>query len=429
MSGDANRITGATCLGCGCTCDDIITTVQAGQIVGTDRTCALGAEWFSVGPLPRTARVEGRETTAQAAVSAAARVLSEARRPLIYLAPDLSCEAQREAIAVADALRAVVDHGSSWAGLDGLLAGQERGRAAATLGEVKNRADLLIFWGIEPQAAYPRFQERYGADAVGEFVTDGRRSRRVISVDIGGSTGPRDADARVTVEPADEPALLEGLRAGAAALAACAEGGPWQQVADIRAAIAAASYVVVVAEGGREPTEQGSDRDLATRLHGLLAFTQAANEITRCAFVLLRGAGNGAGAEVCLTSQTGYPTAVDFTRGYPRYRPFGGRAIDRLAQQDVDVLLIAGATHRLPAGLTERFRAVDYRIVLGPRASLGPLRDSAIVIDGGLVGVDEDGLVYRMDDVPIDARRVTSGGAATAALMADLRVALIGDRL
>jgi formylmethanofuran dehydrogenase subunit B len=424
------RIAMATCLGCGCTCDDIVVTARGGRIVGTERACPLGVEWFGDGASPRAARLDGREVEPQRAILEAVRLLAAAQRPLVYLASDVSCEAQREGIAIADALRAVVDHATSTSGLESVLAAQERGRASATLGEIKNRADLLIFWGVDPRTHYPRFQERYGADAIGEFVAGGRRSRRVVAVDVGGATGPQDADDRIAVAAGEETALLEALRSGVTDFAAFRQDGPWRQVVDLQAAIARAAYMVVVADGtGPQDAARHEllNPAVAARAQGLIAFTQASNRATRCSLVLLRGGGNAQGAEICLTSQTGYPVAVDFGRGYPRYRPFDGGAVDLISRGEIDAVLVIGSD-RLPAAVLDQLRTVRHRIVVGPRASTGALRDSLVVLDGGLIGVDEPGLVYRMDDVPISVRPVIVGGRSTASLVGDLRVQVLRER-
>ena len=85
----------ATCLGCGCACDDITVTVQENRIVGAERACAMGAAWFGDGRAPSRAMVDGRDTPHEEALSAAARLLNHATRPLVFLAPDVSNEAQR----------------------------------------------------------------------------------------------------------------------------------------------------------------------------------------------------------------------------------------------------------------------------------------------------------------------------------------------
>ena len=97
------------CLGCGCACDDIRITVQAGRIVDAQNACALGAQWFGQAPVPSRITIDGRDASLDDAITAAATRLLEAARPLVYLAPSVSCETQRAVVAIADLLRARLD--------------------------------------------------------------------------------------------------------------------------------------------------------------------------------------------------------------------------------------------------------------------------------------------------------------------------------
>src|SRR5688500_10960666 len=202
-----------TCLGCGCTCDDIEVTTGGGRIVEARHACALGVAWFGDGRVPSRVLAAGRDVALMEALDAAAALLVGARRPLVYLAPDISCETQREAIAIADVLRATVDSPTSATAMASILAAQELGRAGATLGEIRNRADVLVFWGVDPAERYPRYWSRYAPEPAGVHVPGGRGSRTVMAVDIGDARGPVDADRRIAIRPDLEVAALTRLRA------------------------------------------------------------------------------------------------------------------------------------------------------------------------------------------------------------------------
>src|SRR4051812_8436184 len=102
-------IENVTCLGCGCACDDIGIVVRDGRIAEARNACELGVEWFGDGQLPVRSRIGDRDVSLNEAVDEAARILAGASRPLVYLAPDISCETQREGAAIADMLRARLD--------------------------------------------------------------------------------------------------------------------------------------------------------------------------------------------------------------------------------------------------------------------------------------------------------------------------------
>src|SRR4051794_31784738 len=143
----------ATCAGCGLVCDDITAVVgDDGGLERLERTCALGDAWFPepLGPVPPPARAAGREAAIDEAPAPAAAVLAAARAPLVYGLGQSSCEAQRAAVALAEALGATID--SAGPALDGAsgLAFQARGTSTATLGEVRDRAEVVVIWGVDP---------------------------------------------------------------------------------------------------------------------------------------------------------------------------------------------------------------------------------------------------------------------------------------
>lgn len=421
--------TDVTCLGCGCACDDIAVTVRGGRIAEARDACAKGVTWFGDGVVPGGARADGRDTSLELALAAAARMVASATRVLVYLAPDLSCEAQRASVALADALRAHVDSVTSSTGLGFTLAAQERGRVAATLGELRNRADVVVCWGVDPGVEYPRYWSRYVPMPAGLHVPGGRASRTVIAVDIGEAAGPADADHRWAVPPGDEVATLTALRSvvleGAPQAASHAGDDAvataiWARAGALAPSLAAGRYVLIVAEQDRE---HGSG-DTA-RASALIALAQALNGPTRCALGVLRAGGNTSGADSVLTAQTGYPLAVDFGRGYPRYRPHDGTASVLGVRREIDAAIVVGAADGVPADVVRALAHVPA-VLIGPRATTSPWAAARVAIDTGIAGIHDAGTALRMDDVPLPLRAVMSGPPAAASVVSTLRGLVVG---
>jgi formylmethanofuran dehydrogenase subunit B len=404
------------CLGCGCTCDDIALVIERGRIVEARNACALGAAWFGDGHAPARASRAGADCTVEEALSDMAAALHAARAPLIYLAPDITCEAQREAVALADLLRGALDTVSSPTSGSVTRAAQARGRASATLGEVRNRADLIVFWGVDPAERYPRFQSRYAPDPVGVHVPQGRRSRTVVAVDVGDRRGPADADVRISVAPASEVATLVLLTAalgtGAAPLSNASESEAGRAATSLAERIRDARYAAIVTEVESFDWRRGED---ARRAEALILLSLAVNDATRGALISLRPGGNRSGAEAVATWQTGYPMSLDFTRGYPRYQPWSGSASALLSRGEVDVVLVLGAVAGLPPDVVSMLSG-GSTLLIGPRASESVLSRAAALIDTGLPSLHEAGTVLRMDDVPLPVRRRISGPPSSQAI-------------
>lgn len=403
MSGADRVLEHATCLGCGCACDDIAIVVRRNRIVEARRACALGVAWFGDGVVPQETRSAGRDRSLAAALADAAKLLADGRRPLVYLTADLTCETQREAVAIADRLRALLDSPASETAASSILAAQRRGRAGATLGEIRQRADLLVFWAVDPAERYPRYSSRYAVEPAGLQAPNGRRSRTVIAVDIGTARGPADVDARVSIAPEQEVDALGVMRATVLGHAV-AEREPMRQAGDLARQMMQARYVALVHDA--EPSRTPSD---PARAEALIALAQALNGPTRGALSTLRAGGNRSGAEAVMTWQTGFPFAVDFARGYPRYRPHAGAAAC-LARGEIDAALVLGSPASVPERVATALGGVAC-VAIGPRASEAGFKP-AVAVDTGVPGIHETGMALRMDDVPLPLRGSLEGPPA-----------------
>ena len=106
----------ATCTFCGCVCDDIELHAEGDRIKKTKGACSLGEYWFrnhTAEHLYPDALVDGRPATVDAAVLAAAEFLYRANMPLVYGLSNITCEAQREAVALTEMIGGVIDSHTS----------------------------------------------------------------------------------------------------------------------------------------------------------------------------------------------------------------------------------------------------------------------------------------------------------------------------
>ena len=111
-----NVVKNATCTFCGCVCDDIELHADAERIVETKRACILGEAWFKNHTAERLypdALIDGKEATVDQAVEAAAEFLHAADMPLVYGLSNVTCEAQREAVWLAELVGGVIDSHTS----------------------------------------------------------------------------------------------------------------------------------------------------------------------------------------------------------------------------------------------------------------------------------------------------------------------------
>ena len=109
-------IENATCTFCGCVCDDIELHADDMRIHQAKRACILGKSWF----LNHTAEkkypdalIDGQPASLDDAIEVAANYLYDADMPLVYGMSNTTCEAQKECVAMADLLGALLDSHTS----------------------------------------------------------------------------------------------------------------------------------------------------------------------------------------------------------------------------------------------------------------------------------------------------------------------------
>jgi formylmethanofuran dehydrogenase subunit B len=338
--------------------------------------------------------VDGIATPAERALAIAADLLVHARRPLVYGLAQATVEAQRAAVALAERLGAAIDVAGSSAHAGASRALRTLGAVTATLGEARARAELLVFWGMDPDAVHPKFSERYLASVPKSHAP------RTLAVDVGDARGPARADERVAVEADTEIELLWALRAGARGRRIESVAGTAAGWADAARALArrltSAPYAVLFFDAEPAPARRDPLRALA-----LTALAAEVKAPARLRVVGVRAPGNAAGAEAVLTWQTGYPSAVDFAAGYPRYGPDEYEAERLLARGEVDTVLLVGTVvpdDLSPVALAELAR-VPKVLVAGGAATA----DARVAFET-LPPDETPGSTYRMDGLALRRR-------------------------
>jgi formylmethanofuran dehydrogenase subunit B len=156
---ELRTITDVVCPFCSLACDDLVIEAE-GVDLRVARPACLIAEREFARPLPPAEPMLGDEPVAlDDAVAHAAGLLAEAELPLFAgLGADVA--GMREVLALAELTGGIVDHAGSRGLLANIRTMQDGGWVTATLAEVRNRADLVLFVGTDTQAITPRFVER-----------------------------------------------------------------------------------------------------------------------------------------------------------------------------------------------------------------------------------------------------------------------------
>jgi formylmethanofuran dehydrogenase subunit B len=379
----------ATCAGCGCACDGIEVTVEEGRVAEVTRTCPLGDIWFAErgGDRPPVARIDGRAVSLDEAVDAAAAILTEAREPLVYGLGQTSCEAQRRAVGLAEAIGAVVD--PAGAGAAG-RAYQAIGSSTATFGEIRDRAELVVAWRGDPAVTNPRLLGRLRLDRAA------RGERALVVVDARRTATAEHADAFIELDAAHDFQALSALRALVA-------GAPLDRDRIAQLPLGALDDLAERLSGARHVAVIYGALDEI----GALALFSLVRDLSRDRHAVtlgLRGEGNARGAEDVLAWQTGFPSAVSFARGYPRANLGELSAAALLKRGEVDAALVVASDllEDLSPAAADRLRELPM-VVIDARAT-ATSEAARVAFATAADGIEVPGTVHRMDGVPIPLR-------------------------
>lgn len=397
----------AVCTCCGCVCDDIELHVDGSKIVQAKRACDLGAAWFLNQPLDDRAAcsIAGQPATVEEGLERAAEILVQARYPLVYGLSDTTVESQRVATAIGDWIGANVDTTTSVGHGPSVLAFQRVGQVTASLGEIRNRGDFIMFWGTDPAESHPRHMTRYSLMPTGRFVPNGRKDRTCVVIDVRKTESARTADIFLQIGPGGDFEALWALRALAQGLALDPQqveqdtGQPLSVWQDLMDRMKAARYGAIFFGTGLTAT-----RGTHANAEALLALTRDLNKYTRFVACAHRGSGNVTGADQVVTWRTGYPFGINLSRGYPRFHPGEYTASEVLVRGEADAALIVAADP-----LTRLSQPARQHLLRIPTIALDfretpTMRQATVAFPVATYGINVPGTVYRMDDVPIVLR-------------------------
>jgi len=445
-----------TCPVCGCLCDDIELAVKNGKIIDIKNGCAMSESKFLgytgehriLKPLMRK---NGKlvEVSLAEAIRKAAEVLAEANYPLLYGWSSTSCEAIRMGIELAEEVGGVIDNTSTVCHGPSTLSMQDVGMPSCTLGQVRHRADLVIYWGSDPWSSHPRHIERYTFLPEGRFEKSEwkryitktkaltgkkkvesalrrvasdekppmqpslrrepcpailKQGRKLIVVDVRRTRTADLADYFIQVESNKDYELLEVLRALVQNQEVDVEevaGVSVEHLEEVADLMIGCNFGILFFGLGLTMS-----RGKLRNIDAALSLVRDLNARTKFAIMPMRGHFNVSGADTVFTWQTGYPYAVDFSLGYPRYNPGETSTVDILMRKESDAALVVASdpVANIPRKAAEHLVSKPL-IVVDPHLN-ATAQMADVVFPSALVGIEAEGTAYRMDHVPLPLKKI-----------------------
>ena len=388
------------CPFCGNVCDDINFNGE----IEVEKLCPLGESKLTKEkkriPYPM---IDGKRVNYEEAIEKAVEILLNAKRPLLYGWSSTVNEAIRLGVILAEKVGGVYDTTSSVCHGPSILATIEEGLPGGTLGQAKNRADVVVFWGCNPAEAHPRHPSRYSVMVKG-FLIKSRKVRHVVVVDIRKTATALLATDFYCIKPNSDFAILTALRSiinGHEDVVPDEVGGLGKsQLKELAEILLSAKYGVIFFGMGATHT-RGQDRNV----EALIKLVQTLNRHTRYILQPMRGHFNVTGADAVACWEAGYGYAIDFSRGYSRFNPTEFSAVPLLRRRDCDAMLVIASdpVAHFPADVVKYMAKIPV-IQIDPHYNL-TTKIANVVIPSAISGIEAEGTVYRMDGVPIRLKK------------------------
>jgi len=407
---DEKIVSDVTCSFCGSLCDDIEVVVKDNDIIETHNACALGNQKImaQVGHRLTTPMIRKNGSlepcTMDEAIDEAAKILVASKRPLLYGWASTSNEAISEGIRLAEEVGGLMDNTATVCHGPSLLGVQDVGYSGATLGDVRSRADLIVYWACNPMAAHPRHLARYSTYARGYFRTQGAKERTVVVVDPRYTDTAKIADKHVPVAPNGDFELIAALRSilkGHELAVDEVAGIKKADIMDLANQLKSCSYGVIFFGLGLTMS-MGRHRNIDVAI----SLVHDLNAFTKWVLMPMRGHYNVCGANTVSSWTTGYAFGIDFSTGYPRYGPGEYTSNEVLYKGEADAMLNCAAdpVGNFPALALKHMSKIPI-ICIDPHET--PTTEiSKVVIPSTVIGVDTVGSAYRMDHIPLHLKKI-----------------------
>jgi formylmethanofuran dehydrogenase subunit B len=408
------KIENVGCPYCGVCCDDLVVTLSddGKKVLEVENACAIGNEIFYHAcsddrvRLPRLRQPDGtfKDISYDEAVDYAARVLHTAKKPLIYGFGSTNCEGMAAAAKVAEKAGAVLDNCASICHGSSFLAIFDNGYPSCTLGETKNRADVVVYWGSNPAHAHPRHMSRYSIFPRGFFTGKGHKGRKIIVIDPRYTDTANVADIHLQVKQGHDYDLFNAFRVALRGEEIPDEvaGIPREKILEAVEIMKKARFgTIFYGMGLCHSDGRNHNVDIA------ISLTRDLNDYTKWTIMAMRGHYNIAGPGVVWAWSYGYPYCIDLSKRDTAYmNPGETSSVDLAMRDEVDAFFNVGtdAGAHFPITAVKHLKKHPW-ITVDPNINMAS-EISDLHIPVGIVGVEVPGIVYRMDNVPIQYRKV-----------------------
>ncbi|MDO8725366.1 MAG: formylmethanofuran dehydrogenase subunit B [Candidatus Methanoperedens sp.] len=391
-----------TCTGCALLCEDIEVVLENGGIKESRNACRRGAARFRGCKNRLAPSVDKKQTDIDTAIKKAAEILKNAKSLMLFGWSNSTCEAQAKGIQLAKKLNAAIDDTSSFC--QGLLIERvlQKKFRTCSLEDVRNRADVLVYWGSDAQDSQPRHLSRFSVFPRGESRQRGyEEDRLAIAIDVRESNTAKICKGHFYRIP------LKGDREFILALMEALVGKvpkyDAKRMLELAGIMKKAEFGVIFAGIGLTYSIK-DDIDILVSLADMLPNFHVMPMV---------GHYNMRGFNEALFKETGFVNRVKF--GVKPVHDNKYAVVEALKSKSIDALLITGSDplSSLPRSILSHLASIPV-ICIDPCVTLTS-KIAAVTIPAAASGLECGGSAVRMDGKVIEISKVVENSYLTDA--------------
>jgi len=404
-----------TCSGCSLLCDDIIVKSDGLFIDKVIGACLKGKERFDqvsaqnriTSPMIRKNN-ELINVSWEEALAKTVEIIKNSSAPLLYGFSNVTCEAQRAGMDLAREINGFIDSNASICQGKILNKAKSQGINFTTITEIINKVDLIILWGANPAETIPRLLNKI-LFSRGKFRMTGREIKTLVIIDPVKTASFRVMGVRdlaLIIEPDKDIELIQMLKEECCSADSIPSGGvAGVDKNDLKRLLlhltGAENGVIILGQGVIQPH---ADYDLIEELLDLLQLINIRQVKGRISLLLLGGHFNMAGFDHVALSSYGVSGKLQFES--KKLVKSEDTIVSKINKENFDCSIIVGTDpiSHLPHSLSSKLAKKPLILIDNHNSATSRIAD--VVLPTAITGIESSGLVYRIDQVPVELKKI-----------------------
>jgi formylmethanofuran dehydrogenase subunit B len=385
-----------TCTGCALLCEDIQVYIKDNRVEKVEHACLKGKARVYGCKHTAISTVDQGEVDINNAISRAAEILGKARNSLLYGFSNSTSEGQVAGIELSQSLGACIDSTSSFCQgitINGIMNGSI---SSCTLEEVREKADVIVYWGADPMSSHPRHLSRYSYFPRGELRQRGYEDdRTAICIDVTESRTAKICKSMFfCIPPGGDAEFMRALMDGLVGrVPKLSYDFDVKRILELAAELKKAEFGVIF-------IGLGLVYSIKEEFELISEFMTTMNSFSNFFLIPMAGHFNMRGFNYNLHDKTGFIHRVGFTENGP-VSGVEYSVVEQL-KHGADAVMVVGSDPlaSLPLSISRRLKDIPL-ILVDPCSNLTS-RVADVTIPCGGSGIEVGGTAVRLDGKNMD---------------------------